>query len=157
MNTAPSIAADIASATLLLSKQAWKLGISLSKLEQNAELVGTTAKVLIEDVKALGFESDLLYAELEEALSKSETDPRLIYRVNDRVWSCLEQQVEEIGRTIRELGDFIKSIRGQGFHPTNYNQRKRKQDEMEEEIAHFRIGVCRHTDNLQAILLTINT
>lgn len=153
MVVTPVSAADTASAVLALSKAAWKIGSSLSKLDQDTTIVDTTVKNLVEDVKSLGNECDLVFAELEEVVSKSETGSPLPCGVNGNMLNCLVTQVDETRRTMQELELFVKSARGEESSFIGQAQRQRKKD----QIASIRTKVCTHTDNLRTILLLINT
>lgn len=154
----PSLtAAGIASAVLALSKAAWKLGSSLSKLDQDTKIVDTTVKNLAGEVKSLGNECDLVYAELEEIGSKIETGSPLPGDVDGKIWICLITQVEEASGTMQELELFVKSVRGEESSFLGQAQRQRKLDKSKDQIACIRTKVCRHTDNLGSTLLLINT
>lgn len=153
----PSTAVGIVSAVLALSNAAWKLGISLSKLDQDTRIVHITVKNLAGEVKSLGNECDLVYAELNEVISKSETGPPPHYDVDGRIWNCLATQVEETNRTMQELELFIKSVRGEEPSFIGQAQRQKKLDKSKDQIASIRTQVCRHTDNLHTTLLLMNT
>lgn len=154
MGVTPFTAAGIASGVLALSKAAWKLGSSLSNLHRDTRIVENTARNLAEEIKSLGNECDLAYAELEEIVSKSETGSPPPYDVDGRIWNCLATQVEETSRTIKELELFVISVRGEKFNFIGQAQRQR---ESKDQIAGIRRKVCRHTDNLRTTLLLINT
>jgi prophage DNA circulation protein len=157
MVVTPLTAADIAFAVLALSKSAWKLGISVSNLDQDTRIVDTTVKNLAGEVKSLGNECDLVYAELEEVVSQSETGKVLPYDVNGGMWDCLVTQADEANRTMQELEQFVKMVRGEESILTSQIQRQRRLDQSKNQIASIRTKVCRHTDNLQATLVLINT
>lgn len=154
MGVTPFTAAGTASAVLALSKATWKLGSSLSNLHQDTRIVDTTVRNLAEETKSLGNQCDLAYAELEEIVSKSETESPPPYDIDGRIWNCLATQVEETSRTIKELELFVKSIRGEKF---NFIDQAQRQRESKDQITGIRIKVCRHTDNLRTTLLLINT
>ena len=156
MVVTPFTAVGTASTVLALSKAAWKLGTSLSKLDQDSEIVDTTVKNLAGEVKSLGNECELVYAVLEEVSSKSGTGSPLPYDVDGRMWSCLVTQVEETSRTIQELELFVKSVREEESNLIGQPQRQRKRDKSKDQIASIRIKVCWHTDNLRTMLLLIN-
>ncbi|KAF2792451.1 hypothetical protein K505DRAFT_246639 [Melanomma pulvis-pyrius CBS 109.77] len=151
----PAVGTD--SAVLALSKAAWKLGISLSKLDQDTKIVDTTVKNLAGEVKSLGNECDLVYAELEEIVNKNDTGSPPPYDVDGRMWDCLAMQVEETGRTMQELELFVKSVRGEATSFIGQAQRQRKLDKSKDQIASIRTKVCAHTNNLRITLLLINT
>ena len=157
MVVTPFTAMGTASAVLALSKAAWKLGNSLSKLDQGTKIVDTTVKNLAGEVKSLGNECELVYAELEEVSGKSETGSTLPYDADGRMWSCLVTQVEETSRTIQELELFVKSIGGEESSFINQPQRQRKRDKSKDQIASIRIKICRHTENWRTMLLLVNT
>ena len=83
-----------------LSKAAWRLGLSISKLDQDTKIVDTSLKYLAGDVKSLGNECDLVYAELKEGASKSEKTSPLPDNVESKIWKCLVTQVRETCQTI---------------------------------------------------------
>ncbi len=62
MEVIPPTAVGTASAVLAVSKAAWRLGISLSKLDQDTKIFDSTVKNLAGEVKSLGNECDLVYA-----------------------------------------------------------------------------------------------
>lgn len=154
MGITPFTAAGTASAVLALSKAAWKLGSSLSNLHQDTRIVDNTVRNLAEEIKSLGNECDLAYAELEEIVIKSETISPPPYDVDGRIWNSLATQVEETSRTIKELELFVKSVREEKLNFIGQAQRQR---ESKDQIAGIRTKVCRHTDNLRTTLLLINT
>lgn len=145
-----------ASAVLALSKTAWKLGTSLSKLDQDTKIIDTTVKNLAEDVKSLGNECDLVYAELEEIVVKSEIGSSPPDDVDGRIWNCLATQVEETSRTMQELKLFVKSEREEESSVFGQAQRQRKLNQSKDQIVSIRTKVCRHTNNLRTTLLLIN-
>jgi len=157
MVVTPFTAVGTPSAVLVLSKAAWKLGSSLSKLDQDTKYVDTTIKNLVWDVKSLGNECDLVYADLEEVLNKSVTGSPPPYDVDGRMWNCLATQVEEISQTMQELELFVQIVRGEESSFISQTQRQRKLDQSKDRIANIRTKVCRHTDNLRTTLLLINT
>ena len=157
MEVTPFTAASTASAILALSKAAWKVGSSLSKLDQDTKIVDTTVKNLADEVKSLGNECDLVYAEVEEVVSKSETGSPSPDDVDGRIWNCLVMQVEEINRTMQELELFVKNVREEESRFIGQAQRQRKLDKSKDQIASIRTNVCSNTDNLRTTLLLINT
>ena len=153
----PVTAVGAASAVLVLSKVAWKLGSSLLKLDQDIKIVDTTIKNLAGEVKSLGNECDLIYAELEDVVSNSETGSPLPDNIDGRMWDCLVTQVEETSRTLQELELFVKSVRGEVSNFAGHAQRQKKLDKSKDQISSIRTKVFRHTDNLRTTLLLINT
>ena len=157
MVVTPFTAVGTASAVLALSKAAWKLGKSFSKLDHDTKVVDTTVKNLAGEIKSLGHECELVYAELEKKSSKSETGSPLPYDFDGRLWSCLGTQVEETSRTIQELELFVKGIGGEESKFIDQPQRQRKRDNSKDQIASIRIKVCWHTENWRTTLFLINT
>lgn len=150
-------AAGTSCAVLALSKAAWKLGSSLSKLDQDTRIVDTTVKDLAGEVKSLGNECDLIYAELEEVVSESGIGSSLPYDIDGKIWSCLVTQVEETSQTMQELDLFVKSVGGEESSFIAQGQRQWKLDNSRDHIARIRTRVCKQTDNLRTTLLLINT
>lgn len=155
MANTPSTAAGTTAAVLALSKRAWKLGIALSKLEQDADVVDTATRILTEDVKSLVIDCDLVYSELETVLSNSETGPARLYDVDDRIWGCLDMQMEEASHTMQELELYIESYK-ETFQFISQAQREKKLSEIKLQIASIRSNVCRHAENLRTTLLLLN-
>jgi hypothetical protein len=141
--TTSMAAASIAPEVLALSKRAWKLGAALSKLNQYVKVVDTTATVLTETVKSLGNECDLVYAELEAAISGREAGPPLLHYNDATTWHCLEMHIKETGRTLLELEAVVRE-RSQTLIQTNAN------------VEGIRIRLCRHTENLRTVLFLIS-
>lgn len=157
MVATPTAAVDTASAVLALSKAAWKLGSSLSKIDQETRIVDTTIKNLVAEVKSLSNQCDLVYAELEDTLNKSDIGSSSAYDFDARVWICLATQVEEISRTMQDLELFIKSVRADESDFISQPQRQRKLDMSKGQITSIRKKVSRHTENLRTTLLLVNT
>ncbi|KAE8442902.1 hypothetical protein EG329_002574 [Mollisiaceae sp. DMI_Dod_QoI] len=150
-------AVGTASDVLELSKVSWKLAISLSQLDQETKAVDSTIKNLADEVKSLSNECDLVYAELEEIVNKSETESLPPFDVDDKTWNCLAMQVEETRRTMQELELFVKSVKGEEPSLIGHAQGQMKLDKREDQITSIRTKVCRHTDNLRTTLLLLNT
>lgn len=157
MEVTPFTAGGIASAILMLSKAAWKAGSSLSKLDQDTIVVDNSVKNLADEVKSLGNDCDLVYAELEEVVNKGETGSPLPDDVDGRIWNCLVTQVEETTRTMQELELYVKSVRGEKSSFIGQAQRQRKLDKGKDQIANTRSNIGRLTSNFRTTLLLINT
>ena len=155
MPSTPFTAVGTNSAILTLSKTAWRLGICLSRLDQESRIVDITVKNLAGEVKSLGNECDLVYAELEEVVSKNETGsiPPFIDNIDGRIWNCIAAQMEEASGTLQELELFVRSVRGE---ESSFNRQK-KLDRSKNHIENVRTRICRHTDNLRTTLLLIKT
>ena len=154
MVVTPFVAAGVAPAVLALSKTAWKLGSSLSKLDQDTKIAGTVVKSLTREIKALGNECDLVYAELEEVIGKGEVGLPPPYNVGGRIWSCLATQVEEASRTMQDLELYVADVRGMTSSSIGQAQRKTLEDS-KDQVASFRTKVSWKTDNLRTTLLMI--
>ncbi|KAF1839648.1 ankyrin [Decorospora gaudefroyi] len=152
--------ASTAPAVLTLSKAAWRLGISLSKLDHDTKPVATALSDLTGEIKSLSTECDLIYAKLEEIASRSNCDSPPPYDGDGRMWFCLATQVEETSRTIQELESFVKSVSmqeeerlGAGCRPQRLVELNKSKDQIET----MGRDVHRHTDNLRTTLLLIQT
>lgn len=150
-------AARTTSAILYLSKRAWRLGIVLSKIDQGTEALDTSAAILTEEVKTLGLECDLVYAELETVTDSDGTNASLLNDIDGRIWRTLETLVQETDLTMKELESFVK--RNRGAQPSGFGQpqQQRRFERNKEQISGIRTEVCRHTDCLHAISLLVNT
>jgi hypothetical protein len=153
----PFTAAGTASDILTLSKAAWKLGSSLSKLDQDAGIVEPTVKELAEKARSLSSECDLVHAELEEVANKIETGTPPPYNVDGRIWNCLTVQVEEASRSIQELELLVQDFRVDESGLVGQTQRQRKLDKSKVQIENIGTQVCRHTENFRTTLLLIQT
>lgn len=134
-------------AILTLSKAAWKLGSLLSRLDQDTKVFDTTVHDLVVDIKALGNECDLLYAELEDG--KADKRESVIH-AESGIWKCLGEQVDESSLLRQELESLIRDIRVE-----DPAERKGNLDRSRTQIVHTRTEVRRHTDNLRATSLLI--
>lgn len=157
MNSFAMTAASTTSAVLSLGKQAWKLGIALSKLDQETKDSEITFQSLTDGIKSLGIECDLVYAGLDAILNRSEREPPPLYNIDERSWSCLDSHIEKIKQTFQELEMFVARVRGERSSFYGGVLRQRTLDECKDHIGAFRTKVCRHADNLQTMLLLINT
>jgi hypothetical protein len=144
-------------AILSLGKRAWRLGIILSRTDQGTETHDTTAAMLIEEVKTLGLECDLVYTELEAVANTGGTIPSLLHDIDERIWRSLETLVRETNLTMEGLETFIERNRGVQSKGSNQVHRQRKAESNKESIAGIRTEVCRHTDSLHAVSLLVNT
>ncbi|KAH8731506.1 hypothetical protein GQ44DRAFT_585056, partial [Phaeosphaeriaceae sp. PMI808] len=145
-----------ASTVLALSKAAWKVGISLSDLDEDAEVIGPAIANLTKEVKSLGLECDQVYATVDDLIRKSEVGSRGRYEIDSRVWDCLETQVDEACRSVHELELFIKMVRGEKTKFFSQAQRLRQLDQIRENIAKTCTIVGKHTNSLRFTLLLIN-
>jgi hypothetical protein len=154
---APLTTESTVSATLALSKIAWRLGISLQKLHQDRNIVDTTVEYLAGDVKSLSVQFDLVYAQLEGIVSnENAASPPRCQVVDGRMWDCLTSQVGEIGETIQELEAFVKNF-VEELSFTSQGQLQGKLENSKDQIASLRRKVCAHTDGLRITLLMTNT
>jgi uncharacterized protein YoxC len=153
---APLTTESTVSATLALSKIAWKLGVSLSKLYQDTNIVDTTVEYLAGDVKSLSVQFDLVYAQSESIVSKENAASPPRHIVDGRMWDCLTSQVGEIGETIQELEAFVKNF-VEELSFTSQGQLQGKLENSKDQIASLRRKVCAHTDGLRITLLMTNT
>ncbi|KAF1934970.1 hypothetical protein EJ02DRAFT_416475 [Clathrospora elynae] len=147
-----------ASAVLKLSKVAWRLGIALSKLDQDAQRVDSAIQHLAGDVKSLGNECDSIYTKLDEVVSRSKDGSPPPYDGDGRMWNCLAAQVGETSRLIHELELFIKSVRMEETDSLVYQPQRLKQlDKSNDQIGEMGAIVRRHTDNFRTTLQLIST
>jgi len=155
MSSIPFTAVGTDSSILALSKTAWRAGICLSRLDQESRIVGTTTRDLAGEVKSLGNECDLLYAELEEIVRNTEIGSISISinNVDGRIWNSIAAQVKEANGTLQELELFVNTVRGE---ESSFNCQK-KLDRSKDQIENIKTKVCRHTDNLCTTLLLIKT
>ncbi|KAI9768680.1 MAG: hypothetical protein M1835_006823 [Candelina submexicana] len=98
-------------ACCILSSHIYQARKFFSSIHHSTSIVDTTVRNLAEEVKSLGSECDLLYAEFERIVSKSETGSPPLNNVDGRIWNCTATQVEEPSRTIQELEFFVRSVR----------------------------------------------
>jgi hypothetical protein len=149
---APLTTESTVSATLALSKIAWKLGIALSKLHQDTNIADTIVEYLAGDVKSLSVQFDLVYAQLEGIVSKKNAASPPPY-IDGRMWDCLTSQVGEVGETIQELEAFVRNVEEPSFSQGQLQGMENSKD----QITSLRRKVCAHTDGLRITLLMTNT
>ena len=150
-----STAEGVASAIHALSEAAWKTGSSLSRLHAETENASSMLNTLA-DVKSLGNECDLIFAELEEEVGRRDT--RSPPSDSDgRIWTCLATQVEEGCQLIQELQLLIQYIRNAENSSIGQTQNQRKLEKRKEQIVRIGTRVRRQTDKLRIILLLIKT
>jgi hypothetical protein len=130
--------------------------LPLSKLNQDTKIVDTTVKNLAGEVKSLDNDCDLVYAELDELSSRTETESPPLYDVDGSMWHCLATQVEETNRTMQELELFVKSVRGEESSFISQAQSQRKLDKSKDQIASIRTELCSHSSDLRIMLLLID-
>jgi ABC-type transporter Mla subunit MlaD len=147
------LAPEVAASVLALSKTAWRLGITLSKLDYDTKTVNNAIQDLAGDVKSLSNECDVVYAKLEEVLGKSSNESALHHNVDARIGDCLASEVQDASRTIQELELFLSSLRGR----KPFIGQAQRLNESKDQVAKFRTEVCGHTDNLRITLVLINT
>ena len=94
-----SPAAGIASTVLALSKAAWRLGASLSKLDHEYRSPDTILKSLADGIRSLSDECDLLHAELEGIKVNTEVVSFPSHETSHRLWNCLATEVKETSET----------------------------------------------------------
>jgi hypothetical protein len=143
------------SAVLTLSKAAWSVGLSLSTLNEDANIIGSAVQDLAAEVKSLGVECDQAYTTIGEVVDKKAISSS-IQIADDTPWDCLAIQVDEALRMIQELENFIKIVRGEDTRFIGQAQRLRMLARTKEKIAHTRSRATRHTVDLRFTLLLIN-
>lgn len=147
----PLSAGDIAYAILALIKTTWRLGSSLSRLDQEPNSVDDTVKNLVWEVKSLGNECDLIYSELEDnAIGKHDSSI-----IDGRIWTSLTTQIEATGHTLQQLDLFVQSIKRDTS--AFVSQRQRSLDNSKEQISDFRTKISKHADYLRLASLLIKT
>jgi hypothetical protein len=157
MAATPYAAARTTSAILSLGKRAWRLGVFLLKIEPATELLDTTIAMLTEEIKTLGLECDLVYSELETVTNTNGATSSLLHDLDDRIWLSLQTIVQETDLTMDRLETFLERNRGLQSGVSSHPQIPKRVEKEKEHIASVRTEVCRHTDNLHAVLLLINT
>jgi len=152
-------AGETASAALVLSKAAWKLGNSLSNLSRDTQLVDPEMENVANDVKVLGTECDVLYTELEKAKRSHET--RSIPAANidydhKRLWNCLTVDIDEAGRSLQELEMLMRRMKDEEARSGFYVQDQSLIDRSKTQIASIRTQIRRNADQLRTLSLTVN-
>jgi hypothetical protein len=151
-----SIAIAPASAVLALSKATWRVGVSLSTLDDYVDDLGFTVKDIAAEVKSLGVECDLTYAILDEVKEKSERALAATNSVYHRLWESFAMQAEESSATIQDLDLFAKVLRGEETRYIGQAQRLRKLDKSKDKMATTRARIARHVDDFRFTLLILD-
>jgi hypothetical protein len=144
------------SAVLTLSKAAWSVGLSLSTLNEDADIIGSTVQDLAAEVKSLGVECDQAYTTIGEVVDKKAKSSSSTQSTDDTAWDCLAIQVDDALRMLQELEHFTKIVKGEDTRFIGQAQRLRRLAKSQEKIAHTRSRVTRHTIDLRFTLLLIN-
>lgn len=144
-----------ASAVLTLREAASRLEISISKLDQNNQVVDSTIKILAEHVNLLCNSCDILYAGVDELAKRSESPPP--FGTDTSIWRCLTTQLEETSHTIRESNLFIQSIGEERLDYIGQAQSWRILEKTQDQIPKITAKVRRHKENLNNTLILINT
>ena len=148
-------ASGTTSAVLALGKASWRIGIALSNLDEDADIVSIKVKDLSGGVKALGNECDLIYATLEELAGA--TGPPSMTGIGSDMWECLAAQVDEGCRTVHELELFVRIVKGEETKFIGQAQRLRRLDKSKDRIAETGTRVVRHTNSFRLTLLLFDT
>lgn len=157
MVVASLTAVSMASAILALSKASWRQGSILSNLDQETSIVNSTVRELAEELKSLGNACDILYADLEELVTRSQTASSLPYDPDGQLWACLATQMEETSQAIQRLEHVLRSFRGNDVNCTSQAQYQRNVDLNQHQTASIRTQICRNTENLQITHLLVKT
>jgi hypothetical protein len=144
------------SAVLALSKAAWRTGLSLSALNEDADIIDPAVRELAKEVNLLGIECGQAFTTLAGVTDKKLTAPPSIQPADDTPWHCLAIQVDEASRMIQEVEHMINIVRGEDARFIGQAQHLRKLDKIKEKVAHTRIRVTRHIIDLRFTLLLIN-
>ncbi|ORX99949.1 hypothetical protein BCR34DRAFT_495009 [Clohesyomyces aquaticus] len=146
-----------ASSVLGLGKVAWRIGIALQQLDQNAQIFDVPVRALNDEVRSLSTECDHVYTELDDVVHKSEAGSLQPHDVEDRMWNCLAMQVEETSRTVKDLEQFVMGIRLEEPTFVSQSQRQRSHERSRNHLVTIRANLCRHTENLRTTLLLVKT
>lgn len=146
-----------ASAVLTLREGASRLGISISKLDQDNQIVDSKMTILAEHVNLLCNSCDIVYASVDEVVKRSGRDSPPTFGTDTSVWRCLTAQLEETNHTIREADLFIQSIGEERFDYIGQAQRWRILEKTQDQIPKITTKVRRHEENLNNTLNLINT
>ncbi|KAL8860925.1 MAG: hypothetical protein Q9178_002680 [Gyalolechia marmorata] len=146
---------NAASAVLTLKEAASRLEISISKLDQNNQVVDTTIKFLAEHVNLLCNSCDNVYAGVDEVAKRSESPPS--FGTETSLWQCLTAQLEVTSHTIQESNLFIQSIGEERLDYIGQAQSWRILEKTQDQIPKITEKVRRHEQNLNNTLILINT
>ena len=154
VSSSPTIA-SAASAVLTLREATSRLKISISKLDQNNQLVDGTISMLAEHVNLLCNSCDVVYAGVDEVAKRSESPPP--FGTNTSIWRYLTAQLEETSHTIRESSLFVQTIGEERSDYIGQAQSWRMLEETQDQIPKITANIRRHEENLNNTLILINT
>ena len=152
MDGIPFTVGSATSAVLALRQTAWELGFAISKLNNDAYSIGTSARHLADQVQSLRTECDLLHSELE-VIHKNGTGSGLYNDSDNTMWHCITTHAQEAQQTTQELGSLIQSTEEGRF-------RRATQGNLESSRAHVENiirRICRHTNIMRTTHLLIAT
>lgn len=144
-------AAGAVSDVLTLSKAAWRIGFSLTTLDQNTGVV-EAFKDLADEARSLSTVCDSVQNELEEVDRKIEAGTPPPYSIDGRIWGCLSVQIDDARQSLNELELFVQALRGNkssSTDPSKWGESKGVED--------LRSQISRHIDNFRTTLLLIKT
>ena len=154
MEHTPLTAASIASSALELSKTAWDLGVFVSKLDYNAQVIDQTIKNLANQVKSLRLVSDDLYCELEPICK---TDHRTTPRngLENTIWHYVVAPLDETRQTMQELGFLVQTIVNEESNSNITEHSQRHLSRSRYHLTTMSSRICRHGIVMRTILLLI--
>lgn len=143
-------ATSIATSVLTSSNAASKLGLAISKLDQEIKLAHLALNELAEEVRFLSNQCDLLHAELQKAAATDTTEPSPPSDIVARTWICFAAQVEEIHGTIHEGERLIETFKENYPGSPKYRW---DPSQSKDQIVTITSHVCRHTNSLRTSVL----
>ncbi|KAF2848061.1 hypothetical protein T440DRAFT_481142 [Plenodomus tracheiphilus IPT5] len=151
-----SIIVESTATLLSLSRTAWKLGLSLSKLSQHVEFLDTIVSDLAAEAKALSVACDFLYCRLKELAEGSTVMPTGFRGCDTEIWDCLTSQLSIIGDITVELDHFVKSNARLDSPDVQRLQYLTRPGTQRNVILALQTKISRHSDDLTMTLLLIN-
>ncbi|KAH7073058.1 hypothetical protein BKA63DRAFT_56665 [Paraphoma chrysanthemicola] len=150
---------DLSTRVFALGKTAWKVGITLSNLDDNIETNGFAVTDLTEDVKSLGNVCDVAYARLEDVRKRNDARSILPAELIHRIWACFAAQVDATSHAIEELNQFVRFVRGENTETIGQAQCTRRLEKSSKQLPDPRTNIGRHAESLSValqLIITIN-
>lgn len=145
------------SAALVLSKTAWTVGLTLSKLARETTCTELCLISLVDDVKVLGNECDRIYVESSELLKHKRSNSNHRIDVDENVWSCLAQQIGELEKLMRQLEKLIGDIDRNNRDLVGQLWEASKAEKYRDHLAYIRTYICKYTVDLHTTLSLMKT
>ncbi|KAF7185962.1 hypothetical protein HII31_12835 [Pseudocercospora fuligena] len=146
----------IAASSAKIASSAWKVGEGLYHFFHDVKVIDQTVSGLIAEIKALSGACTLVDERLRDIVQNFDeeaTDPKCESR--SRLWACVDAQVADSGKSVKQLEAAIAGLVKDGSNPFAQAWRQVKLNMQAKDIGEARNRIRSHTASLQTILQTV--